>query len=125
MPEKHLSNWYTAPTIGNPDLGTLLEILYGSLDQCFRSGWTIDIDRHCAIEVPYLGQKKTETTSVIVVVMSNEYGSDFSHVHGSFCDAARYPVAGVHNVVDAIDDQQISTIAPDAPPGPGRRECRE
>jgi hypothetical protein len=79
--------------------------LHGGLDECFRSRRAVDIYRLGPVKVPYLRQKKTETAGVIVVLMSNKYGSNLPHVHRSFREPACDPVARVYDIIDAINNQ--------------------
>jgi hypothetical protein len=45
VPKEDLRNWHSPAAICDPNVGTLLEVLRSGLDECFRSGWAIDIDR--------------------------------------------------------------------------------
>jgi hypothetical protein len=82
--EKHLGYRYCAATVGNPDLGADTEILHSRLDQLFRSGRAIDMDRLGAILIPRDRQQCTETGCVIVVMVGDKDNSDFANVDTSF-----------------------------------------
>jgi hypothetical protein len=82
--EKHLGYRYCAATVGNPDLGADTEILHSRLDQLFRSGRAIDMDRLGAILIPRDRQQRTKASCVIVVMVSDKNDSDFPNVDTGF-----------------------------------------
>jgi len=52
MTEKHLDYRNRAAAIGDPDLGTNLEVLHSGLHELFCSGRAVDMDRLGAILIP-------------------------------------------------------------------------
>ena len=110
MTEEHLGNRYTAPAVGNPEFGTDGEILHGGFDQRFGSGRAVDIDRPGPPVVPSNRHQRAKTCGVVVVVMSNENGSDVAGVDASFCETSGDAVAGIDDIMCPIHSEKIGRL---------------
>ena len=103
MTEEHLGYRYGAASISNPDLGTYGEILHGGFNQLYCFGRAIDIDRLRTLSIPRNRQQRTKTGCVIVMMVRNENDSDLSGIDTSFRKTARGAVAGINDIMRAVD----------------------
>src|SRR5258708_1148147 len=110
--EEQLVYRYRATSVGNPDLGTDGEILHRGLDQIFCPWRAIDIDGLGSLVIPSDGHERTESCSVIVVMVSDEDSSHISNVEPRLSNAACSTVAGAHDIKSAIDNQKIGRLRP-------------
>src|SRR6516165_1596066 len=84
--------------------------MHRSLDQFFRPGRTVHIDRLCALIVPCSRHQRTETCSVVIMMMRNENDAHVTHIEASLGDAASGAVSSVNHIERAIHDQEIRKL---------------
>jgi hypothetical protein len=103
MTEKHLDYGDRAAAIGDPDLGTDLEVLHSGFDELFCSGRAVDMDRLGAILIPRNRQQRTKASCVIVVMVSDKDNSDFTNVDTSFHKTPCDSVTGINDIMRSVD----------------------
>src|SRR5215831_1125871 len=107
MAIEYLSDGDREPAVGNPDLGTDGVILHGRLNQRLCRGRTIYVDRACALVVPCDRHQRAKSCGVIVMVMSNEDGSDVADINASLGDPSCNAVACIDDVMRPIHGEEI------------------
>jgi hypothetical protein len=113
--EEHLFDWHRAAAVADPDLGIVVEIGDGSLDQAGRAGRPIDVDWRRALRAPLHGHEVAEPASVIVVAVGNEDGAEAAEVEFQLGETARRAIAGVDEIGRAVDDQEVRRLRPFRP----------
>jgi hypothetical protein len=102
--EEHPSDWNGTASIGNSNFGTQRKILHGGLNQHFRPGRAIDVDRLRPVFIPSDGHQRPKSRCVIVMVVGDENDADVSNIDSGLRHAANDAISGVNDVRDSIDD---------------------
>jgi len=92
-----------ATSVGYPDLSAYGEILHSGLDQFFRPGRAIDVDRLRTLAIPRQGHQRTKACCVIVMMVRNKNEADLSRIDTSFRKTACDTVAGINNIMRPVD----------------------
>src|SRR5262245_44207317 len=107
MTKEYLSNRHRDAAVGNSDLSTDIEQLHNRFDERLRWGWAIHIDRFRKILIPCGRDQRTETSRVVIMMMRDKNRGDLANVNAGFCQPTRNTIAGIHEIMRAINGQEI------------------